>query len=344
MSQSIKTKTYSIELNSILQDVHLLNEHDDFIGSIELEVFSSKDMVFPYPAFVLNYYNKEFATSVHTVGRVYNDFEDLNENESVKVPETGFDIYHDSDLEPFIAFTNGPIPNDGGIVDLTIINHKSMNFKGKINLGKISPYETIFLKFSKYVENLEHMLEGKRGTIKINHNFNGFFPRFLAGNLQHSFPSVSFTHTYYDCSSCNKESDYWNRKDERHNDSSVLIPLFITDNFYTDLILYPNFAPSIFSLSLDFYDINGFLLHSMPDYMLVNSSEQKFSQINFNQIIQKYGISGEAKSANVMANWNDGKIPTRLKLGLNIGISNRKSKLPCNICFAPKLGDPMIRK
>ena len=196
-----KAKTYSIELNSILQDVHLLNEHDDFIGSIELEVFSSKDMVFPYPAFVLNYYNKEFATSVHTVGRVYNDFEDLNENESVKVPETGFDIYHDSDLEPFIAFTNGPIPNDGGIVDLTIINHKSMNFKGKINLGKISPYETIFLKFSKYVENLEHMLEGKRGTIKINHNFNGFFPRFLAGNLQHSFPSVTFTHTYYDCSS-----------------------------------------------------------------------------------------------------------------------------------------------
>ena len=106
--------------------------------------------------------------------------------------------------------------------------------------------------------------------------------------------------------------------------------------------MYPNFAPSIFSLSLDLYDINGFLLHSMPDYMLVNSSEQKFSQINFNQIIQKYGISGEAKSANVMANWNDGKIPTRLKLGLNIGISNRKSKLPCNICFAPKLGDPII--
>ena len=51
-------------------------------------------MVFPYPALVLEYFNEKFNTCVHTLGRVYNDFEDINENEEFKVPETGFDIYN----------------------------------------------------------------------------------------------------------------------------------------------------------------------------------------------------------------------------------------------------------
>ena len=69
-------KSYSIELNSLLQNT--TNKNSEFFGSIELEIFSTQDMVFPYPALVLQYYGENFNTCVHTLGRIYNDFEDLN--------------------------------------------------------------------------------------------------------------------------------------------------------------------------------------------------------------------------------------------------------------------------
>mgnify|MGYP001369983834 CR=1 FL=1 len=71
-------KSYSIELNSLLKNMQY--RESEFLGSIELEIFSTQDMVFPYPALVLNYYGDDFNTCVHTLGRIYNDFEDLNEN------------------------------------------------------------------------------------------------------------------------------------------------------------------------------------------------------------------------------------------------------------------------
>ena len=47
-------------------------------------------------------------------------------------------------------------------------------------------------------------------------------------------------------------------------------------------------------------------------------------------------------SANIITKFSDKKIPTRIKFGLNVGISGIKSKLPCNICFNSNLGNPNI--
>ena len=83
-------KAFSINLDEILQELNL--KTSIFIGSIETEFHTTRDMVFPYPALVLEYKNEKFNTCVHTLGRIYNDFEDLKENSSTLVPETGFDI------------------------------------------------------------------------------------------------------------------------------------------------------------------------------------------------------------------------------------------------------------
>ena len=71
-------RCYSIGLDLMLKDI---SNETDFMGSVEVEFFSTQDMVYPFPALVLNYYNDEFNTCVHTIGRIYNDFEDLTENE-----------------------------------------------------------------------------------------------------------------------------------------------------------------------------------------------------------------------------------------------------------------------
>ena len=248
------SKAFSIELDSLL---HEININSDFLGSLEIEINTTRDMVFPYPALVLEYFGNDFSTCVHTMERIYNDFEDLNENEQSKVPESGFDIYCNQDLDSFMAFVNGPLKNQDGVVDYVITNSKSEKLSGSFHLGTINPYETKFIKLTEHISDLENFLGNYSGSISLNHNFEGFYPRLLVGNIQNSFPSVSFTHSYYDCTSCNSESDFWSRINDDFYDSSVYIPLFLTNNFFTDLVIYPNFSPSDFNLQIDLYDKIG---------------------------------------------------------------------------------------
>ncbi len=335
-------KAFSINLNSLLQETNF-NFKTDFIGSIEMEFNTTRDMVFPYPALVLEYYNKEFNTCVHTLGRIYNDFEDLNENETFKVPETGFDIYETVDLHSFLSFVNGSIQNQDGYIEYTITNSKSQIYKGSFHLGKINPYETKFIYFKDYISDLSESLDDKPGSISLRHNFEGFFPRFLAGNIQESFPSVSFTHSYYDCTSCTTESDFWNRVNSDHYDSSVYVPIFEKNNQFTDLIVYPNFPPSDFKLAIHLYDKNGNRVNEDQDFLDIKNSNTKLLQINFNKILGNMNSSDEGNfAAHVITDFKNNKIPSRIKFGLDVGIEGLKSKLPCNICFNTKMGNPLL--
>lgn len=331
-------QAFSIELDFLLNEISYID--DNFVGSIEIEFQTTRDMVFPYPALVLEYFGKNFNTCVHTTQRIYNDFDDLNDNEQFSVPESGFDIYCDGQLEPFLAFVNGPLLNNSGKLVYEITNHKSEKFSGEFKIGKILPYETKFIKFSNYIVNLDKILDNTSGTISIKHNFEGFYPRFLVGNFQSNFPSVSFTHSYYDCTDCDDESDYWNRIDSNLYDSSVYVPLFLKDDFYTNLIIYPNFSKSEFDISLLFYNNFGKQISKIENFLHINSIDSKLIKLNFNEIIKNNDM-GFPSTVHVITNFSN-KIPSRIKFGLDVGIINSESKLPCNICFNAHVGNPAI--
>ena len=334
------SKAFSIELDSLL---HEININSDFLGSLEIEFNTTRDMVIPYPALVLEYFGNDFSACVLTISRIYNDFEDLNENEQSKVPESGFDIYCNQDLDSFIAFVNGPLKNQDGVVDYVITNSKSEKLRGSFHLGAINPYETKFIKLTEHISDLENFLGNSSGSISLSHNFEGFYPRLLVGNIQNSFPSVSFTHSYYDCTSCNSESDFWSRINDDFYDSSVYIPLFLTNNFFTDLVIYPNFSPSDFNLQIDLYDNMGNKIHGLDNFMVIKSKESKLIKIDFKKIIDDLNLDKNlVSSAHIITKFLSSKIPSRIKFGLNIGIKKSKSKLPCNICFNSKLGNPNI--
>jgi len=333
-------KVFLIELDDLLKENNI--KENKFYGSIELEVFSSKNLVFPYPAFAINFYNKDFCTSVHSVERTYNNFQDLQENQITVVPEAGFDMYENIDLHSFLAFVNGSLQNNDAKINYTIVNHSSNNITGSINIGKVKPYQMKILEFGKYIKNLEQFLENKSGTITFTHNLEGFFPRFLVGTIQNTFPSISITHSYYDCTNCDSQSDYFIQTNDKFIDSAISIPLFLENQFYTDLILYPIFSPSNFTISFDTYDAAGNLLKKYPDFLKIETKNQKLNKINFKEVLKHESNLNQIKSAFVQINSLDGKIPTRLKFGLNVGKNDSKSKLPCNVCFASVLGNPNL--
>ena len=147
---------------------------------------------------------------------------------------------HLYDLSSFFSFVNGPLPNNEGIVEYQVTNSNSAKLTDTFSLGYLKPYETKFIEFGKYIPNLSGFLKNNSGSITLSHNFEGFYPRFLTGTMQSSFPSVSFTHSYYDCTSCSGETDFWDRNNDMHHDHAVYIPLFTRNSEYTNLIVYPN--------------------------------------------------------------------------------------------------------
>ena len=332
-------KAYTIKLEPLLKEINF-NFNNGFVGSIETEFNSTRDMVFPFPALVLEYHNDQFNTCVHTLGRTYNDSEDSVENDEETVPETGFDIYSNDELNSFCAFVNGPILNKDGYVEYGITNSKSEKYSGSFHIGEIKPYETKFIFLKEYVPDLSKILGNTFGSISLKHNFKGFFPRFLVGNTQKSFPSLSFTHSYYDCTSCIGESDFWNRISEQYHDSSAYVPLFVSDGFYTDLVIYPIFSPSDFSIKIDLHDKKGNKIYENNDYLKIKGNEGHLKKIQFNEIIDDLGLDKQQNySAHIITTHKDKQIPSRVKFGLDVGISGYKSKLPCNICFNAQLSN-----
>ena len=86
------------------------------------------------------------------------------------------------------------------------------------------------------------------------------------------------------------------------------------------------------------YDSDGVEIHRSESFLTISSKDSKLLKINFNELIDSLDIDkNKVKSAHLISNFEN-KIPSRLKFGLNVGLNNIKSKIPCNICFNSKVG------
>jgi len=335
------SQAYRIELAEFLQELPLVNA--PFSGSLELEIYSSVDLVYPYPAFVVNYYNASHCTAVHSVGRIYNDLEDLEENDRYKVKESGFDIYSSAHTSGFFSFTNGAQAAENTRFEIEIENHAGQKTTSWFAFEQVKPYETKLICINDYFENLPRFLNEQSGTLKIDHNLKGMFPRFIVGNKNARENQMNITHSYYDSSNVKDESAYWNRLDEAFLDSTIAIPIYTKNDRFTKLVIYPIFSPSQFSLSASLFDQQGNFVAFLENIFQSKEANQAYASLDFNELIAAHGLEeSPICAARIECHWNNKeKIPTRVKFGLNIGV---KDHIPCNICFAPQLGNPAILK
>lgn len=330
-----------VEVQTILKDIDYPNAY--FEGSIELEIFSSKDLVFPFPAFVVNYYNDEGSSAVHTTGRIYNDFEDMNSNTSV-VKECGFDLYPGEDMDPFFAFVNGHEANENGTFEFEVIAKSGKRNTKQVNVGKINALESKFVRLKEYLP-IDDWIENEVGTVKIAHNLTGFFPRFIAGNFSKSSGSLAITHTYYDNSDNATEDAYWtNSNPELMYDSSVFVPLFLEGDWYTELKLYPIYSPSDHTIEVKFFDEAGNSIHAIENFLQIDSNHNEFVEVNFNDLADAEGLDkSKVKGAMLIKHCAEqNRIPSRLKYGLNVGQKGKRFDMPTNICFASSVSNEKI--
>ena len=280
-------------------------------------------MVFPYPAFVVSYIGSKFSSVVHTCGRIYNDLEDLRENNQFKVAESGFDILPNQNFLPFFSFTNGPNKILSQKIKLKLINSEGKSFSKTINIKKLEPYQTKFIFFLKRSE--KKFFLNNKGIVKIKHSFKSFFPRFLCGNMQSDKSNSTLTHTYYDLKNSKEMTNYWlNPNKKKYFDSSVAIPLFNKENLFTELAIYPNFPKCNFDIDLNLYNSKGKLISYIKKIYSIEDQFKKPAYLNINKIIKanKIKLQKNEKYFCKIITQNNSKILTRLKFGLNIGGNN----------------------
>ncbi len=319
-------KTYRIEL----QDMFSIGL-SDFEGSIEVEFFSGQDLVFPYPAVVINYYGDHFNTVVHTAQRVYNDHEDWRTNSQTVVPESGFNLYADLDREPFIALVNGPQAVQRQTIMLTVYNYLQEKTTIEFPMEGLNPYETVALYPARQMD-LARFLDGQVGTAKVQFEVAWIYPRLLVGNVQKALPAMSVTHTYYDCSSAENNNDYWLESDPAWNDASLMVPVKADKDRFTKVYFYPIYSPSHVDIDVELYNASGHRLGVCAEVMKLSSPGPTFGAVDMGSLCAKLDIdTAQPLTARVIAHRHaDSSFPARIKLGLDQG--HLQGSFPCNIC------------
>ena len=344
-----KVNVKSYEINSdksyVFRGSELINNRkktNKFTGSMEVEIFSAVDMVFPFPAITFAFEGMNGLTFVHTCGRIYNDVYDMQNNEEITVPETGFDVLLNKKFQPFFSFVNGPIAIRSIPYEVKFIDQFGKIQNRKRILKNIPPFGLAWINIFKNIIERNNF-KGEKLTIKIKHDFKGFFPRFVAGNVLNNFSDISLTHSYYDTSKDkSKSSIYKNPNPKKYYDSVISIPF---DNRFDniELAIYPNFSKSPCELSFQLFDDKGLLIKTSNKKILIADGKNKLLYIPLIKLFNNLESSPSIGMVKVLIN-GKGKIPTRIKFGLNLSKKNKDLNLPSNICFNAKVPNEKIIK
>lgn len=326
-----EVKSYEIDVKKCLSK---LGSFSKFTGSVEIEFFSNKNLIFPYPAVTINYFSKTSSTFVHTTSRIYNDYDDKYDNNKILVKESGFDLFLKNSNEPYISFVNGPNFIKQKNLTFEYINHKGNIKILKKSLKNLNPYESVFFKL-KFNDKVAKFLQDKDSMVKIKHSFSDFYPRFMVGNYNKKKDMTSLTHSYYDTSNSQESYNFWkNPNKSQYHDAIFSMPIF--KEYLSYLVIYPIISikkPII--LSIEFYD-QGKFVNKIDNFFII---ERNFS--NRKSILLNQSIKGYNKNTNYLAKISINSssfIPSRLKFGMNIN-SSFKNIFPTNICFNARVAN-----
>ena len=228
-------------------------------GTIELEIISTKNIVYPFPA-ILAYYESisGFVSVVHSAGRTLEESTQNYENFN----ETNFYASSEKEYKPFIHIFNGP---EGFLKDLQVnirsFNHDFNSRKFELDFV-IKPYQSKLLFLDKFIEIYKselikdnkflskEILRNIEFGISLSGSSKSIYPRFICGNydLVNDHPYV--THTFRKILD-EKDSV---KVTNHHCSSTIALPR--TADMNIKALIFPTTSPSRKELKASFYDLD----------------------------------------------------------------------------------------
>lgn len=319
-------RSYEIDLS------RLLSIHYPFLGSIEIEFSSPSNLVFPFPAVVVTYEGKNFLTYVHSSQRIIKDKKGKESKSKNKIIESGFNIYASKEVNPFLTFVNGPCEIKNKEIKLFAYNFLQKKLDKTLHISS-KPYQTHYLSLKDWKELPDH-LQNKPGCLKAELFSSQTFPRLIVGNYDEKRHSMSVTHSYYDLSHSKKEADYWVYDSKNWHAQSLSLPLAIDAQLDSKIYFYPIYSPAHFYIDAEIYDKSGKLLKQIENVIEIED-KPSFQTLNASELTLGLSSKDSLMIKLIARAHLEGKIPTRIKVGLDLGF--KKGGFPCNICtnFSP---------
>ncbi len=322
-TKSKPSQINNISLKELLRGEDI-NHKLIYEGTAEIEINSSENLSFPYPAILGIYKSSNGMISiVHAAGRSLDKIFD----EEKSFSETNFYISDDDRYKPFIHIFNG---SQGSLKDLKI-EFKSRNSKNNkiicipdLNL----PYESklIFIDneiVREYKNNdSDNSINFLNCIVKISGKTCSIFPRFVCGNFDTKNSHYCVTHTYREI---NNSTDVLSNVDS--SKSSIAVIPFSREFLDLKMLIYPTTSSEKTEVTLKNMNIKN--------SELIDVAIKKDLSIQNNTIFLKEydnnampGILLSAEPANPSLD-----LPARIPVNLMYGLSESMNTLPTDIAF-----------
>jgi hypothetical protein len=171
-----------------------------FEGSLEVEVFSARDMRVPYAAVTAMYECQNSITMVHSYSRTYSQHEIEDNRVITEGAESCWTIREDSSTTSFCVFHNGPLNYPSQEITFSIRNSLGAVLTKKFVIDELKPFETRVIKPREVIPEIATWLNGNPGQGKLRFNVYGAFTRMLCGISKIDGSALHVTHSNFDYS------------------------------------------------------------------------------------------------------------------------------------------------
>lgn len=320
-----EARAFCVETAELLSQVGVTGE---FEGSIDVEIFSTRDLRFAYPALLALYEGDDWRSVVHTYARqlsISSGDDGALIGATVEACESNWTVWDDAEHESFLVFHNGPFEMPAGLLRFSAWNQSGERLNIPIELAPRSAYCTTRIAPGQFAD-LGRFLAGKPGWAETRFEARGVLPRLLAGTLRRSDgAALSVTHSHVNG---RDREEVVNAGEAPEKPMFVSVPVGPTVPWRTRVIAFPTHPPTAFDLTANDY---------APDGRLLNSKCRSFAASDIGwraTVLNEEEPAAEASTVDLGLRPHDGRLPMRFHLGVSF---TTDVDVPCTFTtgFAP---------
>lgn len=290
-----------------------LTDSEIFTGSLEVELFSSRDLKYSFPALEVFYVTPEGVSCVHSNQRVFNSLEEIEQCSSLNICQTGFDILCNEYYSGYISIVNGPKAIANSNLQIQFYNVLGKTIQRTVALGDLPAYGARLIVLNDIPGILDFM-NGQPGFCKFDVDIYGIFARLACGSFALNGSRFAVTHSYYDCTT---HYDYFDHATIPDSEYHCFLPLNLVSGLETEAVFYPIYSPANLRFSIEVFSSQGELLQRIENIASLDSMSGTMARLNIRRILSDYCVEISSGLVCLDIQSDTGKIPARMTFGLN---------------------------
>lgn len=164
-------------------------------GSVEIEIISTENLVFPYPALMALYESRNGISMVHSYARAYSRHEVEESKTVTRGEESNWTLRDSATIRSFCVFHNGASEQPAQTLGLIVRSMDGRRRDVDIEISALKPYQSYKLVPAEHIPDLSSFLDGTPGQATLSFKLNESFTRMLVGNETLGGDDLQVTHS-----------------------------------------------------------------------------------------------------------------------------------------------------